>query len=133
MIGFDLNTMLELAGASLGLCALLSVFLLTLSLRHWRRHCLALEQNVAGMRREIELMAAISLRTGRRVQRIQHEYSDVAERMELVELRGSPPCFDQAIDSARHGIDSGRLTQRFGLSRAEADLVTRLHGRGKTA
>jgi Protein of unknown function (DUF2802) len=42
-------------------------------------------------------------------------------------------CFDQAIDFARRGTDPGRLTQQFGLSRAEADLVTRLHGRKQIA
>ncbi|HEX3914498.1 MAG TPA: DUF2802 domain-containing protein [Steroidobacteraceae bacterium] len=133
MITFNINTLLDLAGAALGLCALLSVFLLALSLRRWRRRCLALEENITAMRREIGVMASISLRTGRRVQRIQHEYSGVADRVELVELRGSTPSFDRAIDSARHGTDPGRLTQQFGLSCAEADLVTRLHGRRKTA
>ena len=81
------------------------------------------------MRRELEVMASISLRTGRRVNRIEREYAGVAERIESVELRGPARCFDQAIDFARRGTDPGKLTQQFGLSRAEADLVTRLHGR----
>jgi hypothetical protein len=133
MIGFDFNTLLGLAAAAFGVCISLPIVFLTLSLRRWRRHCLSLEESVAAMRREVEMMAAISMRTGRRVQRIQHEYSGVAERVELVELRGSSPSFDQAIDSARHGTDSGRLTQQFGLSRAEADLIARLHGHRRSA
>ena len=133
MLNFDTNSLLAPAGAALAICALLAAFVLALALRRWRRRCLALEENVNALRREIGVMASISLRTGRRVQRIQHEYSGVADRVELVELRGSTPCFDQAIDSARHGTDPGRLTQQFGLSRAEADLVTRLHGRRKSA
>jgi hypothetical protein len=133
MIDLNVNTVLEIAAASLGACALLAVLVLSISLRRWRARCVALEASFAAMRRELEVMASISLRTGRRVKRIEHEYSGVADRIESVELRGPAQCFDQAIDSARRGTDSGRLTQQFGLSRVEADLVTRLHGRKKTA
>ena len=85
------------------------------------------------MRRELELVASISVKTGRRVKRIEQEYSSVADRVDQVELRGSAQSFDQAIDSARRGADPGKLAQQFGLSRGEADLVTRLHGRKKSA
>jgi hypothetical protein len=78
-------------------------------------------------------VASISAKSGRRVRRIEQEYSSVAERVDLVELRGTAQSFDQAIDSARRGADPGKLTQQFGLSRGEADLVTRLHGRKKSA
>jgi hypothetical protein len=67
------------------------------------------------------------------VKRFEQEHAGVADRVALVELRGSAQSFDLAIDSARRGTDSGRLTQQFGLSRGEADLVKRLHGRKKTA
>jgi len=102
-------------------------------MRRLRKRCATVESSMAAMRRELEVMASISLRTGRRVNRMEREFSGVAERVESVELRGPAQCFDQAIDFARRGTDSGKLTQQFGLSRAEADLVTRLHGRKKTA
>jgi hypothetical protein len=124
---------LGIAAACLGFCALLAVFSMSFSVRRWRARCLAVETTLAAMRREIEVLASISLRTGRRVKRIEQEYSGVAERVELVELRGTAASFDEAIDSARRGTDPARLTQQFGLSRVEADLVTRLHGRRKTA
>ncbi len=133
MIDFNLNAVLPIAGAALGSCALLSVLIMWLAVRRWRARCIATESSLAALRREIEVLASISLRTGRRVKRIEHEYSGVADRVEVVELRGAAACFDQAIDSARRGTDPGRLTQQFGLSRVEADLVTRLHGRKKTA
>ena len=132
MMNFNLNTVLDIAVASLTMCALLAVLALWFSVRRWRTRCLAVESSLAVMRREFEVVASISLRTGRRVKRIEHEYSSVADRVELAELRGPAQCFDQAIDSARRGTDPGRLTQQFGLSRVEADLVTRLHGK-KTA
>ena len=133
MTNFDLNTLVSLAAAALGFCALLAVFIMSFSVRRSRARCVALEASLAAMRREIEVLASISLRTGRRVKRMEQEYSGVADRVELVELRGAPASFDQAIDSARRGMDPGRLTQQVGLSRVEADLVTRLHGRRKTA
>jgi hypothetical protein len=133
MINFDLNAILGLAAAGLGFCALLAVFIMSFSLRRSRARCATVESSLAAMRREIEVLASISLRTGRRVKRIEQEYSGVADRVELVELRGAAASFDQAIDSARRGTDPDRLTQQFGLSRVEADLVTRLHGRRKTA
>jgi len=128
----DIDTIIEMGVAALSLCAMLTAFILWRSNRHSRARIAAVESSLAAMRRELELMASISVKTGRRVKRIEHEYSGVADRVELVELRGSAQSFDQAIDSARRGADPGRLSLQFGLSRGEADLVTRLHGR-KTA
>ena len=133
MINFDVNMVLSLAAACLGFCALLAVFIMAFSVRRWRARCLAVESSLAALRREIEVLASTSLRIDTRVERIEQGYSSVADRVELVELRGAAASFDDAIDSARRGTDSGRLTQQFGLSRVEADLVTRLHGRRKTA
>ena len=133
MLNFDLTTIVSLVAACLSLCSLLAVLSMSISVRRWRTRCLAADSNLAAVRREIEALATISLRTGRRVERIEQEYSGVADRVELVELRGAAASFDEAIDSARRGADPGRLTQQFGLSRVEADLVTRLHGRRKTA
>lgn len=133
MISLNINTVLDVGAASLAICALIAVAALSVSLRRWRIRCAAVESSLAAMRRELEVAASISVRTGSRVNRMEREYSGVAERIESVELRAPVQCFDQAIDSARRGTDPGRLTQQFGLSRAEADLVTRLHGRKKTA
>jgi hypothetical protein len=133
MIELNLNTILAVAGASFGCCALLASLIASISVRRWRARCSAVESGLAAMRREVEVLASISLRTGSRVKRVEQEYSGVADRVELVELRGAAASFDDAIDSARRGADPGRLTQQFGLSRVEADLVTRLHGRKKTA
>jgi hypothetical protein len=130
-IGSD--TILGMAGVLLGLCAAIAVFAIWRSSRRWRARCEGIESSLAGMRRELELMASISVKTGRRVKRMEHEFAGVADRIEVVELRASAQSFDQAIDSARRGTDPGKLTQQFGLSRGEADLVTRLHGRKKTA
>jgi uncharacterized protein DUF2802 len=129
----SIDTILGIAGVLLGLCALLAVLVLSRSQRRWRSRCVAVESSLAAIHRELQLMASISFKTGRQVKRIEHEYAGVSDRVELVEARGPAQSFDQAIDSARRGADPNRLTEQFGLSRSEADLVTRLHGRKKTA
>jgi uncharacterized protein DUF2802 len=129
----SMNAILSLAGLLLALCAVLAAFLVSRSNRRLSLRCAAVESSLAAMRRELELLSSISLKTGRRVKRFENEHAGVADRVDLIELRGSAQSFDQAIDSARRGTDPGRLTQQFGLSRGEADLVTRLHGRKKTA
>ena len=129
----NLDTFLGIAGAALGFSGLIAALFAILAERGWRARCLALESSLAAVRREVELAASISVKTGRRVQRIEHEYSGVADRVDQVELRGAAQSLEQAIDSARRGADPGKLAQQFGLSRGEADLVTRLHGRKKSA
>jgi hypothetical protein len=129
----NLDTFLGIAGAALGLSGLIAALVAIRAERGWQTRCLALESSVAGMRRELELAASISVKTGRQVKRIEQEYSSVADRVDQVELRGAAQSFEEAIDSARRGADSGKLAQQFGLSRGEADLVTRLHGRKKSA
>lgn len=133
MISIDIMSLIAIGGVSLGACALAVICMLSVALRRLSTRHLALESSVAAMRRELEVVGSISLRTGRRVKRIEHDCAGVADRVELVELRASAPSFDEAIDSARRGTDSGRLTQQYGLSRVEAELVTRLHGRRRTA
>jgi Protein of unknown function (DUF2802) len=133
MISIELNTALSAAAAVVGLACLIAIVRLNRTVVHWRERCASLEDSVAGLRREIERFAAISVRTGRQVKRIENDYSDVAERVDLAEARGPAKALDQAIDSARRGADPRRLTQQFGLSRGEAELVARLHGQKKSA
>jgi hypothetical protein len=129
----NINTVLELAGAVLGLAGLISSLCAIRAVRGWRARCLIVESSLSAVRRELALVGSISLKTGHRLKRVEHEYSGVAERVDQVELRGGSQSFDQAIDSARRGADPGKLTRQFGLSRGEADLVARLHGRKKSA
>ena len=129
----DNNTILALAGATLGFLGLVVALFAIGETRRWRGRCVSVESSLAALRRELELASSIGMKTGRRVRRIEQEYASVADRVEQVELRGAAQFFDQAIDSARRGADPDILAQQFGLSCVEADLVTRLHGRKKIA
>jgi hypothetical protein len=129
----NINSILGITGAALGFLGLLSALFATRAIRAWQARCLIVESSLAALRRELEVVTSLCMKAGLRIKRIEQEYSGVTDRVDLVELRGSVQSFDQAIDSARRGADSGKLTQQFGLSRGEADLVARLHGRKKSA
>jgi Protein of unknown function (DUF2802) len=128
-----LDAILAISGAALGALGLVAACIALRTSSAWRHRCLGFEADLAAVRRELELVTSISVKAGRRVQRVEQECSGVAERIDQVEQRGTVRAFDQAIDFARRGADPSRLTQQFGLSNGEADLVMRLHGRKKTA
>jgi Protein of unknown function (DUF2802) len=125
----DLAVTAGIGGAALGIVALLSVLALWPSLRRWRARCTSLESDFAALRRDLELAASISARAGHQVKRIEQQYAGVADRVDVVESRATAGSFDQAIEWARRGADASQLAQQFGLSRSEAELVSRLHGR----
>jgi len=129
----NIAPVMSIGAAALAVLALLTALGAWGSMRRWRARCEILESNFAALQRELELMASICVRTGRRVKRIEQEYSGIADRVEMVESRGAAGSFDQAIDWARRGAEPNQLAQLFGLSSSEAELVTRLHGRKKLA
>ena len=133
MMTIDVNSALSIAAAVISLISLASVVQMYRALLHWRERCMGLEAVLPGLQREIERFASISVRTGQQVKRIESNCSEVAERVDLVEARGPVKALDEAINSARRGADTRRLTAEFGLSRGEAELVARLHGRKKSA
>ncbi|MEA3150775.1 MAG: hypothetical protein QOD56_1714 [Gammaproteobacteria bacterium] len=129
------NIFLSIAAACVAVCALVIALIALQALGRWRARYESLESSFAALRRELEIVASISARTGRRVQRVEHEYSDVVDRVDVVESRGPAAtgsgALDQAIEWARRGADSEKLTEQFGLSSGEAELVARLHGHGR--
>ncbi len=131
-----LSLFLSVAAACLAGCAMGVAATAFQAIRRLRAQCASLEASIAALRRELELVASISAKTGRRVQRVESEYSDVADRIDVVESRapgGAAGPLDEAIEWARRGADTDKLTEQFGLTSGEADLVARLHGRKKSA
>jgi Protein of unknown function (DUF2802) len=133
MITIDISTAFSVIAILLSSVALYTTVTVYKAMNEWRTRFHELEASLPSLRREVELVASISARTGRQVKRIEHDYSDVADRVDMVESRAPAKSLDEAIDSARHGADTGKLTRQFGLSRGEAELVARLHGNLKTA
>lgn len=133
MITIDINTAFSITACLASLVAIGAVFSLYKSMEHWRGRCLALEAGMPSLRREVEMVASLNAQTGRQVKKIAHECLDVQDRVEMVEQRGNSRAVGDAVDSARRGADLGKLTQQFGLSRGEAELVNRLHGQRRSA
>ena len=70
------------------------------------------------------------------MQRVESEFSGVADRVDVVESRApvsGADSLDLAIEWARQGADTDKLSEQFGLSSGEAELVARLHGGKKRA
>ena len=131
MVTLHLGTLLAAAGAVAALLALTVAGFAWRAARAARRHAAAQESVMQELRRKLDEAQAMQARAGRRAKRLEQEFLRLAERVGVVELRGDARSFDQAIDSARRGATSGKLSEQFGLSRGEADLVARLHGREK--
>jgi isocitrate/isopropylmalate dehydrogenase len=129
----NLELLASLAAAALGICALAAALIAQQAAQRWRAQCESLASSIAALRRELELIASINARTVRRVQRVEQEFSGIAERVDLVSARVAPgpESLGHAIDLARRGAGSERLSEQFGLTTGEADLVARLHGRAK--
>jgi septal ring factor EnvC (AmiA/AmiB activator) len=129
----NMNVVVSIAGPTLAVCAMIASLMAVKAVRRWRTQCESLEASIASLRRELDRVASICVRTGRRVQRVEQQFSGVTERVDLVESRSSArsESLDQAIDLARRGADPNRLEQQFGLTTGEAELVTRLHGRDR--
>jgi hypothetical protein len=134
MIHLTIDTTLLMAAVAAGL----GLLCLVLTAHQWRvagrlrDRCLVLENGLSSLRRELEVTTAETVLAESKLKRIDRDFSSVSDRMTALESRAESPSFDQAIDSARRGAEPDKLAQRFGLSRGEADLVTRLHGRTKT-
>lgn len=127
----DLRDSLMVGCAVIALAATGASLLFLLSLQRLRARITAFEFGVAALRREVEAAATVVKHTGRRLERVEGEHGGFADRVRFVELRAGARSFDQAIDSARRGADPSKLSEEFGLSNGEAELVSRLHRRRK--
>jgi len=98
-------------------------------LRRARARTTALEAAAAAQRRELEAAAGVAARTLQLLARLNAERTQLQERLQVLERRGGAGALDEAIAFARRGGAPAGLRARFGLSRGEAELVTRLHAR----
>ena len=104
-----------------------------IQLRAMRNRQQELTSGVAATLRELELLAAMSARSTAHAERLERDCTALAERLDVLEMRGESRPYDRAIDSARQGADPTRLARLFGLSPTEAQLVTLLHGAKRRA
>jgi hypothetical protein len=105
--------------------------------RRLRKRSETLESSLGALRAELVLAQAgaqaEAQRALGRLDPLEQAYARMSERLRFVERRADGRSFDQAIDSARNGTESGKLAEQFGLSRGEAELVARMHGKLRQA
>jgi hypothetical protein len=113
--------------------ALLWLAIGALTDRHLHRRCETLAAGIESLRAELELANARAADSealaAQRIAGLEAAQGRIVERLRFVERRSDGRSFDLAIDSARHGTEPQRLAADFGLSRGEAELVARMHGR----
>jgi hypothetical protein len=131
MITINIATVFAIIAGLMSVACAAGLYVILRSTHALRSRCTTLETSLATLQRDLESMTADHAAMGRRLQRIESEHSGVADRVDLVESRGTSQSFDLAIDSARRGADPKQLTKQFGLSRGEAELVSRMHGMRK--
>jgi hypothetical protein len=127
MITMNLSSFLDIAAVGIAILAVLGAALAIYAARRMGRRLRTSECALASMRHDIELIAGTSARNGQRLDTLESGWESFSDRVRLVELRSGSRSFDEAIEFARRGADAGKLTEQFGLSGGEADLVTRLH------
>ncbi|MDE2306317.1 MAG: DUF2802 domain-containing protein [Gammaproteobacteria bacterium] len=122
---------LAIAAAALVVAAI-SIVLTSLARRSARiavLRCASLAAEMQELQRSLDPAATFAMHAERRIERLEAQQSRLTGRIGALESKGDGRSFDRAIDSARRGATVTNLTERFGLSRGEADLVARLHGR----
>ena len=125
-----------LLGAGFAAMVLLSSVLAGLLWRALRRLGLRnalLADELLVAHREFDAATTVINRIGRRLKAAEAQAAQLKDRLEMIERRGEPRAFDQAIDFARRGVAVSQLSSQCGLSPAEADLVAQLHGSRKIA
>jgi hypothetical protein len=127
------NSVVACIAAAGAAFALLWLAISALTDRHLHKRCEALAGGIESLRAELVRANARAAESealaAHRIASLEAAHGRIVERLRFVERRADGRSFDLAIDSARHGIPPQRLVADFGLSRGEAELVARMHGR----
>lgn len=91
-----------------------------------------LRVEVDALQRELAALCSGAAGSGSRIARIERQLHLVRERQDRLEERSaSHREFDRAVRLIRAGADIERLMEECSLTRAEADLLARMHGGGR--
>lgn len=96
--------------------------------RPLRRRAARADAQLAVLAQSAEAASRLAAQAGR-VQRLEGQTRQLAERLGQLELRADTRGYEQAIQLAAHGGGTDRLVSCFGLTEGEAELVSLLHGR----
>jgi hypothetical protein len=122
---------LTIAVAALSLLAFCTSSWAMFSAARARRHNKLLVAQIEAAQEQAKLAATAGNEAAQQLRRLKRRCRLLADRLAAVELLTAGRSYDQAIDWVRRGAKPEALTQNFGLSRGEAELVTALHANKK--
>jgi hypothetical protein len=93
-------------------------------------------QQIKHLQRELEIhkqtvsaLCSSAVGVDRRVNRVERNSRDLAERQENIESLYQPdPPYAEAIRMVKSGADATQLVKELGLSESAADLILMIHG-----
>jgi hypothetical protein len=88
----------------------------------------AIAERCGVLERSLANLSTISGRVARLADDRRADLSQIGERLGQLELAIESHSYEQAITSAENGEDADRLISCFGLTEAEANLVSLIHG-----
>jgi len=99
------------------------------SLRRQQAAVQAYALELASLKGSLQQQAAFSAKVGAVLKRLLAASESLDARMERLQLRGGEPSYGRAIAVVQRGADADTLVRDFGLSKAEAELVSVVHAR----
>ena len=99
------------------------------SLRRQHAVLQAQAMELASLQGSLRQQAAFSAKIGAVLKRLLAASAALEGRMERLELRGGEPSYGRAIAVVQRGANADTLVRDFGLSKAEAELVSVVHAR----
>ena len=128
MIDAPTELLAALASGALAGAGLIVGTALAVRARRLGRRLRVLEAELTALKVTLRATSGTSTRAEDRLRRIEQAAAQLNDRLGQLELRGDGRPYDHAIALVRHGGDAERLVSHFGLSRGEAELVSRVHG-----
>jgi hypothetical protein len=116
-------------GAATLVAGLAGVGLLTRALRRQRATLEGYARDLATLQSSLQQQLAFSAKVGTALKRLLAASEALQARMERLELRGGEPSYGRAIAVVQRGAGADTLVRDFGLSKAEAELVSVVHAR----
>jgi hypothetical protein len=132
-ISIDGLTILALVSAGVATIAFVAALQMARIVRRERWRLSALESQFSELREDLTALRSGYERSGIELQHLVGNGTELANRLGVLEARPERRAFDAAIDSARRGAEPLKLREGYGLTRGEADLIARLHGRVQRA
>jgi hypothetical protein len=121
--------MLVVYGAIVALALAVSVVATALLLRRQRATLEAYALEIATLHGSVQQHVAAYGRVTAVLQSLVASSEGLDSRLERLELRGGEPSYGRAIALVQRGADADSLVRDFGLSKAEAELVSVVHAR----